>query len=304
MLKKRILATNDVLIENGVCRDVRKIIHQHLRNEDSLRKTLAINSNFFVFFAKEANKAVIIRKTITTKMQKKQKYIHMLTWNLETDEVFPGQWLINKKINMNNSSLSPNGDFFIYPLTISHGPYQEYIPYGVEKLTVISKPPYFSGLTVLRSNLSSYGDVYNHMLGGKWIDNHNISTNSSFTLENGTIPTWLNIKTKYDSNFNEKNRLSKFNVNDLRKIANTKKIHCPSKFKKDEIIFKIIQSNSEDLSKRHDHVHITTIPIIDPLKRKVSIENGYLIVDGISIYDFMNDEFKPMKKPNIYDWDN
>ena len=310
MLKQRILATNDVLINNGVCKDVRKIINIHMRNEDSLRKNIAKNSNFFVFFAKETNKALIIRKTTRLLQQKQQRFIHMLTWNLETDEITPGQWLINKKINMNRSSLSPNGDYFIYPLTISNGPYQSYIPNGVEKLTVISKPPYFSGLVVLRSNLSSYGDVYNHMLGGKWINDENIAVYSSFSLENGTIPNWLKIKDMYESDdittFNEKNRLSKFNVKDLRTIAKTNRIYCPASSKKAEIVSRIVTFNQnktiEDLSKRSDHIHINSTPISDTLNRMIHVDNGYLMVNGNIIYDFIKDEFKPISKPNEYDW--
>lgn len=308
-LKQKRLAVNDVLNDHHICKDVRKIILSHVKNNHTLRENKVANTNIYVFFAKNAKKAVIIRKSIIHD----KRFVNMLLWNLETDEISSGQWLINKQINLRRASFSPNGEFFIYPLTVSHGPYQEYIPNGLEKLTIISRPPYFTGLGVLRSNRSVYGDVYNHMLGGKWIDDSTILINSSYTLENGSIPVWLNITSidNYCNDLlsvqNEKTRLSKFNLKDIKNIAKNSQIPQISQLKKEELISAIIKKDRtkevQNIATKHDHVMLTKNKQIDPIGREIWTDNGYLLVNGCVIYDFMNDEFHQVCKPQNYSWD-
>jgi hypothetical protein len=307
-LKQKKLATNDILVERNICKDVRKIILEHLTNQHTSRQNKVANTNIFVFFSKDTHKAVIIRKSIIGG----KRFVNMLSWNLDNNQIRAGQWLINKRINLGRASLSPNGEFFLYPITISNGPYQEYIPNGLEKLTVICRPPYFTGLCVLRSNLSQYGDVYNHMIGGKWIDDSNIIVNADYSVENGTIPQWITI-TSLDNYVdpsveNEKNRLSKWTLKDLKNMGKTIQVPRTSQLKKNELISAIIKENSTksilDLSSRHDHIMLTNNDKqIDPLGRKIWTNDGYLFVNGQIIYDFMKDEFKSVCKPANYSWE-
>ncbi len=40
----------------------------------------------------------------------------------------------------------------------------------------------------------------------------------------------------------------------------------------------------------------------DSRKRSICVEEGYLLVDGKIVYDFLNDNFKNVAPPEDYDW--
>lgn len=85
-----------------------------------------------VWFAKECNKALIITKYPKGTYQ-------MTMWDLNTDKFTGGQWVKHKRIKMDRCGLSPDANhfgYFMFDFTHTCGP----------TFTVISKPPYFSGL--------------------------------------------------------------------------------------------------------------------------------------------------------------
>lgn len=80
--------------------------------------------------ARDAPTAVIFRRGPS-------KQVRMLTWNLETDLITPGQWLLGK-VYHERSDLSPNGRLLIY----FAGKFKR----SSRTFTAISRPPHFTAL--------------------------------------------------------------------------------------------------------------------------------------------------------------
>lgn len=110
--------------------------------------------------AREAPIAVIFRRGPSKQTQ-------LLTWNLETDVVTPGQW-IKAKVYTRRCDISPDGKYLVAaftdyssrrdPAVEKFGLKDEYLACG---WTAISKPPYFTALGLWFS-----GDAWNG--GGYW----------------------------------------------------------------------------------------------------------------------------------------
>lgn len=93
--------------------------------------------------AREAPVAVIFRRGPS-------RHTQLLTWNLETDEVTPGQW-ITGRVYTRRCDLSPDGKLLIAGITNYSAKFAERLGdelpfYG--GWTAISRPPYFSALAV------------------------------------------------------------------------------------------------------------------------------------------------------------
>lgn len=129
-----------------------------------------------IFFLKSriANSAIVFRRGPTD-------WIQMSIWNLDNDTLEPGQW-INKKVPMRNCDVSPSGKYLIYAVdNFENG----------KSRTVISKPPFWTALTVWE-----HGDMLFDKGGGLFADEKTVLLNvqSTQALEHYPVPSHLNIK--------------------------------------------------------------------------------------------------------------
>lgn len=90
------------------------------------------SARIYALIAREGRRAVIIRRGPS-------KTARLLTWNLKSDRIVPGQWL-KKRVYERRSDLSPDGRKLIYFAADWRAPYGTF--------TAISTPPYFSALAL------------------------------------------------------------------------------------------------------------------------------------------------------------
>lgn len=108
-----------------------------------------------VFLARRSATAVILRRGPSA-------WAHLTLWDRKTDRFTPGQWF-HGRVYERRADLSPDGKYFLY-FAAKHGRARD--PDGIgEAWTAISRPPYFTALS-LWTNLGSWygGGVFT---GGK-----------------------------------------------------------------------------------------------------------------------------------------
>lgn len=86
----------------------------------------------YALMAREVPRAVIFRRGPT-------RHVLLLSWNLETDEIVPGQWF-KGRIYERRCDLSPDGELLIYFAAKYKAPLFSW--------SAISKPPYFTALAL------------------------------------------------------------------------------------------------------------------------------------------------------------
>jgi len=84
--------------------------------------------------ARKVNTTVIFRRGPS-------KWVQVLKWNTETDEIVEGQWF-NGRIYTEKSDLSPYGNYMIYFAAKFKAEKNEYT------WTAISKPPYLTAIAL------------------------------------------------------------------------------------------------------------------------------------------------------------
>src|ERR1043165_3358949 len=84
----------------------------------------------YVLMAREAPRAVIFRRGPTRR-------VLLLSWDLETDEIVPGQWF-KGRVYEHRCDLSPDGRLLIY--------FAAKFWRTPEAWTAVSQPPYFTAL--------------------------------------------------------------------------------------------------------------------------------------------------------------
>ena len=119
--------------------------------------------------AREAPVAVIFRRGPS-------RHTQLLTWNLETDEITPGQWIVGR-VYTRRCDLSPDGKLLI-------GAFKKH-PYFSGAWTAISRPPYFSAIAVWCGTGAWNG-------GGLWRSKREVEVNVWADAENiVSPPPWL-----------------------------------------------------------------------------------------------------------------
>lgn len=94
----------------------------------------------YVLMARAAPRAVIFRRGPT-------RHVQLLSWNLDTDEIVPGQWF-KGRVYERRCDLSPDGELLIY--------FAAKFWRDPEAWTGISRPPYFTALALWMKD-TSYG---------------------------------------------------------------------------------------------------------------------------------------------------
>lgn len=127
-------------------------------------------TRIFGIVATEAPIAVLFRRGPS-------KLTQMLTWNLNTDEIVPGQW-IQGKVFTRRCDLSRDGKLLVTAISNYSASRNEQaaLQYGIESYetsfwTAVSRPPYFSALA-----LWFFGPSYNG--GGSWLDERVLGLNN------------------------------------------------------------------------------------------------------------------------------
>lgn len=112
-------------------------------------------ARLYVILAREANKAVILRRGPS-------QWVRVILWHTDTDEFECGQWL-RGRIYGERCNLSPDGSLFVYFAAQHHNYRNGYLG----TWTAISKPPYLTALA-----LWPKGDTWGG--GGMFIDNQTV----------------------------------------------------------------------------------------------------------------------------------
>ena len=99
---------------------------------DSIPVGRPTSARIYVLKAREARRAVIFRRGPSNA-------VRLLTWNLRSDRVTPGQWL-KKRVYERRCDLTPDGGLLIYFAADWRAPYGTF--------TAVSKPPYFTALAL------------------------------------------------------------------------------------------------------------------------------------------------------------
>ena len=108
--------------------------------------------------ARDAPKAVLFRRS-------PGKYCEMLSWDLRTDDVTPGQW-IRATVRTRLADLSPNGKYLIAAYSDhSIRRIRQSARYNLSEQvggcwTAISKPPYFTALALWFSTSWNGGGIW------------------------------------------------------------------------------------------------------------------------------------------------
>jgi hypothetical protein len=106
------------------------------------------SARLYVIIARQARRAIIFRRGPS-------KMVRLLAWNLETDEIEPGQWF-KGRIYERRADLTPDGSLLVYFAASFRKPLYSW--------TAISKPPYLTALA-----LWPKGDCWG---GGGLFDKH------------------------------------------------------------------------------------------------------------------------------------
>ncbi len=112
-----------------------------------------------VIFAREAHKAVIIRRGPAS-------YARLSLWDTDTDMVEHGQWL-RGRVYENKCDLSPDGLLFVYFALQEHERRQSQEEGYTGTYTAISRPPYFTALGL-------WVEHGTYTFGGRFIDNQTV----------------------------------------------------------------------------------------------------------------------------------
>jgi|GEM_PF-5695900 len=82
----------------------------------------------------------------------------MLTWDLKTDTVDPGQWL-KGTVKVEGADLSPDGRYLVYEAA-NYGQSRGEDPEGVMNWTAVSRPPYWTALVFRSCHYANSGGGY------------------------------------------------------------------------------------------------------------------------------------------------
>ncbi len=130
--------------------------------------------------AREAPVAVIFRRGPSSHTQ-------LLTWNLETDEITPGQW-ITSKVYPRKSDLSPDGKLLVASFLNCSSRRDECFGSELEfdAWTSVSRPPYFNPIAAWHGFSVWYG-------GGLWHSSQELRRNAIDEDVAVPAPSWLRV---------------------------------------------------------------------------------------------------------------
>jgi hypothetical protein len=137
--------------------------------DDSTRhqSTTEPSPRLYFIVARDAPIAVVFRRGPT-------KQVELLTWDLRTDEVTPGQWL-KGRIYERQCDLSPKGDLLVY-----FAAKWEALPIEEGSWTAVSRPPYLTALALWFN-----GDVNGG--GGLFDSARQLRLDQGETMPNGDV---------------------------------------------------------------------------------------------------------------------
>lgn len=141
-------------------------------------------ARIYGILAPEANKVVLFRRGPS-------KLTLQLVWDLETDEITPGQW-IKGKVFVERSDVSPDGRYLI--AAISNYGENSHHAEDLNFWTAISRPPYFTAIAM-------WGSAGSYLGGGMWESNRKVRLNNDPHAWEETLPVQLPVQADL---FNEK----------------------------------------------------------------------------------------------------
>lgn len=134
------------------------------------------SARVYGILAPEANQVVLFRRGPS-------KLTLQLVWDLETDEIIPGQW-IKGTVYFERCDVSPDGRYLVAAIA-NYGKIRQH-ERQLEYWTAISRPPYFTAIAIW----GSYGSYEG---GGFWRSNNEVSLNNLVsTFDN--VEAWVEMK--------------------------------------------------------------------------------------------------------------
>jgi uncharacterized protein with WD repeat len=238
---------------------------------------------------------------------------------METDEVIPGQWLLNKKINTAFCDLSPDGQYFMYNVHDNKGAAKND---ENQNLTVISKPLYFSALHACRADITWSDRTQKRNHGGVWMSPDGplgpyvmrfrapqVVVVSSKRADHST-PFKTYVLPEVDAGA-RKIALYNLTVVQLKQMCEAKKVS--KRGLKENLINKLVAEEQreayeayKDFTNRGSKVwtigtRTTSVPF-QVNGKLVWILDGWLVFQNKRVRDLTQDSFQAIPPPEDYDW--
>lgn len=304
-------AVEEVLIANSVPRDIRRyvIIPMVRVNELCRRKEVSKFKRTFLtlFIPKASDRVVILHYRPRIDDNKSASQYHLLTLDLKTNEVTSGQWLLNKKINIKLSDLSPDGKYMVYNLR-DYNLRQQGV-YNLVYLTVISKVPCFRGLQVSQYRTNDrYGKHYH---GGFFVPHEEgyslkyVRDQNTIIKSTGPLPFDIYEATAFDRQ-DRKAELETVKVTNLKEMLKANRL--PQTDIKHQLLGRLLDQEE----KRHNAVYrkrevcerhnLKDGSVVNARGKTIGIQNGWMTVNGVKLHDFTLDVFGDIPLPEDYSW--
>ena len=314
-MKQIVSAVDDSLEQSGIPKDVTKyVITPMVKGNENLRRKEVRRlktSTFTIFVPKVGSKVVILRYN-PRNVDSSPSQCHLLTLDLDTHQVISGQWLLNKKINVEMSDLSPDGKYLVYNLHDS----SLRVPGGsaLEYLTVISKPPYFTGLYVTQCHNNPYDDSYygKRSHGGFFVLSQE-SYSLKYLADQDTIVKSgdpLPFKIYKQLPFDLAARKAEL---EALKVVELKELLEAAKLTKSGIKYQLVERLLDHEEEQYARVAVRKPTYCERHNLKegsfvvvkgkgIKIQNGFLMINDVKIHDFTLDLFKAVPPPEDYNW--
>lgn len=322
------LGFSNHIIQNVLMPYVKNAVEQR-----NLRMKKLKNDKFTVLIpSQNKDKIIIIHNE---RRQKHHHTTHMLVYDFVACRMTSGQWLRGKNVFL--FDLSPDGKYLIYGLQYK----STTGPLHPGMLTVVSKPPYFTGLYCLQDATIGYMPFSKQAAGGRWGNTDVKGQYVMYPIGAGNIPVFahaelpsnimVQIPKKYieivehdshtkwtetDTN-NVIDELQRRNLSvsgtsetSIRRLVNSDVCIARQKINYDGVEQAIERSRSNlpnscnifNLTAgENDNNDIITIACSIG-PMTISMDNGFFVVNGEKVYDFTNDEFRNVPPPQEYGW--
>lgn len=310
-----VAAVEEVLIANNVPKDIRRYVIIPMVRINELRRRKEVSkfkrTYLTLFVPKASDKVTILHYRPRIDDNKSASQYHLLTLDLETNEVTSGQWLLNKKINIKLSDLSPDGKYLVYHLR-DYNLHRNY-DYNLEYMTVISKVPHFTGLQVSQYRTNDRNDVfYGKLYHGGFFISHGEGYSLKYVRDQDTIvkstePMPFDID---ESNaFNRELRLKELKVCGAPELREMLGVHSlPWTENWYELLGRLLKQEENRRAAVHqkpevcERHNLRDGSIVNVKGKTIGIQNGWLMAKGVKLHDFTLDVFEDIPPPEDYGW--
>jgi hypothetical protein len=324
-MKKRmsIKAARSVFAQLGVPKSIIKDVLMPYVSRAVVNRQLRMaklkNDKFTVLIGSQnRNKAVILHEDRTNNT------VHQYVYDFVSKTMTSGQWLRGKKVF--SFDLSPDGKYMIYGLQYRSKAPSAYVD-NVGIMTVICKPPYFSGLYCLEDTTIPYMPYSKEQGGGRWCECDvegqyviaPIGAESKPRVGQSVLPDNIVVlhPKKYDEIYAASREVlwKTHTVNELKDELFKRGLPRTGPAKA-VLVQRLVESDVRANARkpRHDGSdqrvevsHNTRPPncdivVLSETSGRLALDNGFFVLNGEKIYDFTDDAFECVAAPDDYGW--